>query len=226
MQTRKKVTDCACGQSRGSGPIHRRYGTRLCTFRPAGCVPASPTLRNEGERPTGYTEAMAAAMGVPRVASRAPAALTVADIDRKVTYFHPKIKGSIYLGNPMETCKKVTGLWTVTRNGPRILPSSLIWLVEMYISTCWLPRRLSDAQRRGRTTHWVCRGDGGGRCPPRARTRRLARHLCRQHRSESDRFLPDFSVLILHRKSNGNQCQPGKKWPACGQSRGMGPIHR
>ena len=88
----------------------------------------------------------------------------------------------------METCKKVTGLWTVTRNGPRILPSSVIWLVEMYISTCWLPRGLSDAQRRVRTTHWVYRGDGGGRCPPRARTRRLARHLCRRHRSESDIF--------------------------------------
>ena len=94
--------------------------------------------------------------------------------------------------------------WTVTRNGPRILPSSRIWIVEMYISTCWLPRGLSDAQRRGRTTHWVCRGDGGGRCPPRARTRRLARHLCRQHRSESDIFSPENQRINLLRKSNGN----------------------
>ena len=50
--------------------------------------------------------------------------------------------------------EKVTGLWTVTRNGPT--PSGK-WLVEMYIWTCWLPPHLSDAQRRGRTTHWVYR---------------------------------------------------------------------
>ena len=106
MQTRKKVTDCACGQSRGSGPIHRRYGTRLCTFRPAGCLAASPALRNEGERPTGYTEAMAGAVGVLRTACGAAAALTVANIDRKVTYFHLKIQREIYLGNPMQTRKK------------------------------------------------------------------------------------------------------------------------
>ena len=93
----------------------------------------------------------------------------------------------------MPTRKKVTGLWSVTRNGPK---PSRIWLVEMYIWTCWLPRRLSDAQRRGRTTHWVYRGDGGGRCPPRARTRRLARHLCRQHRSESDIFSPKIQGSI------------------------------
>ena len=113
----------------------------------------------------------------------------------------------------------------VTRNGPRIHPSSKKWIVEMYIWTCWLRPRLPDSQERGRTTHWVYRGDGGGRWPPRARTRRLARHLCRQHRSESDIFLSNFSGLILHRKSNGNQYQPGKKWPACGQSQGMGPNH-
>ena len=92
-------------------------------------------------------------------------------------------------------------LWTVTRKWPN---PSKIWLVEMYIWTYRLPRRLSDAQRRGRTTHWVYRGDGGGRCPPRARTRRLARHLCRQHRSESDIFSPENPSINLLRKSNGN----------------------
>ena len=75
-------------------------------------------------------------MGAPGAASRAPAALTVANIDRKVTYFHPKIQGSIYLGNPMQTRKKVAGLWTVTRNGPDILPSSQIWLLEIHIGSC------------------------------------------------------------------------------------------
>ena len=98
-------------------------------------LPETQTLRNEGERPTGYTEAMAAAVAHRGRAHGAWRAISVANIDRKVTYFHLKIPVSIYLGNPMETCKKVTGLWTVTRNGPRILPSSRIWIVEMYIST-------------------------------------------------------------------------------------------
>ena len=117
-----------------------------CTFGPAGCLAASPTLRDEGERPTGYTEAMAAAVARRGRAHGAWRAISVANIDRKVTYFHLEIPVSIYLGNPMETCKKVTGLWTVTRNGPRILPSSGIWLIEMYIWTYRLPPRLSEAQ--------------------------------------------------------------------------------
>ena len=79
---------------------------------------------------------MAGAVGVLRTARGAAAALTVANIDRKVTYFHPKIKGSIYLGNPMQTRKKVTDLWTVTRNGPDILPSSYWWLRDIHIWTC------------------------------------------------------------------------------------------
>ena len=62
--------------------------------------------------------------------------ICVADIDRKVPYFYQKIKGSIYIGNPMETWKKVTGLWTVTRNGPDILPSSQWWSLNMYIRLC------------------------------------------------------------------------------------------
>ena len=55
-------------------------------------------------------------------------------------------------------------LWTVTRNGPDILPSSQWWSLNMHIRTCRLRRGLSHAQKRGRTAHWVYRGDGGGRC--------------------------------------------------------------
>ena len=190
---------------------HPKYGYSRYTLGPADRVAASHTLSNEAERPTGYTEAMAGSVGVLRTACGAAAALTVANIDRKVTYFHPKIKGSIYIGNPMETWKKVTGLWTVTRNGPDILPSSYSWSLEMYISPCWPRPRLPDSQERGRTTHGVYRGDGGGRCPPRAAHRPPARHLCRSTRSECDTFLSNSSGLILHRKSNGNECQPGKK---------------
>ena len=72
--------------------------------------------------------------------------ISVADIDRKVVYFYLKIKGSIYLGNPMATCKKVTDLWTVTRNGPDILPSSYWWFRDIHIWTCRLRRGLSEAQ--------------------------------------------------------------------------------
>ena len=57
------------------GPIHPGFGTRLCTFRPAGYLAAYPALRDEGERPSGHPEAMAAAVLVPSVASRAPASL-------------------------------------------------------------------------------------------------------------------------------------------------------
>ena len=51
METRKKVADCACGQSRGMGLIHLRYGYATYTFGPAGCVAASRKLRNEGDFP-------------------------------------------------------------------------------------------------------------------------------------------------------------------------------
>ena len=81
-------------------------------------------LRNEGGRPTGDSETVTGAVGVPRVVSRAPAPLFDAEIDRKSPYFHLEIEGSLYLGNPMETRGKVARLWTVTRNGPDILPSS------------------------------------------------------------------------------------------------------
>ena len=75
------------------------------------------------------------------VARRAPPtglqrAISLANIDRKVTHFYLKIKWSIYLGNPMQTRKKVTDLWTVTRNGPDILPSSYWWLRDIHIWTC------------------------------------------------------------------------------------------
>ena len=63
-------------------------------------------------------------------------AISLAHVDRNVTYFHLKIKGSIYIGNPMETWKKVTGLWTVTRNGPDILPSSQWWSLNIHIRLC------------------------------------------------------------------------------------------
>ena len=107
MQTRKKVADCACGQSRGMGLMHLRYGYATYTFGPAGCVAASRKLRNEGERPTGHPETMAGAVGMQRDVSRAPAPLFVAEHDRKSPYFYLEIKGSIFLGNPMQTRKKV-----------------------------------------------------------------------------------------------------------------------
>ena len=44
-------------------------------------------LRNEGERPTGYTEAMAAAVARRGRAHGVWRAISVADIDRKVAYF-------------------------------------------------------------------------------------------------------------------------------------------
>ena len=62
-------------------------GHSRCTFRPAGRVPASQTLRNEGERPTGYTEAMAAAVARRGRAHGVWRDISVVDIDRKVTYF-------------------------------------------------------------------------------------------------------------------------------------------
>ena len=70
------------------GPNHPINGTRLWTFGPAGCVPASQTLRSEGERPTGYTEAMAFAD-----VRRAPPTglqrdISVADLDRNATHFY------------------------------------------------------------------------------------------------------------------------------------------
>ena len=98
MQTRKKVTDCACGQSRGMGRIscpHPRYGYATYTFGPAGRVAASRKLRNEGERPTRHPEAMAGAVGVQRDVSRAPAPLFEISIDRKSPYFYLEIEGSI-----------------------------------------------------------------------------------------------------------------------------------
>ena len=86
MQTRKKVT--GLWTVTRNGPEILKYGYSRCTLGPAGCVAASHTLRNEAERPTGYTEAMAGA-----VARRAPPtglqrAISVANIDRKVTYFY------------------------------------------------------------------------------------------------------------------------------------------
>ena len=96
METQKKVADCACGQSRGMGRIscpHTRNGHSTYTFGPTGCVAASHTLRNEGERPTGYAEAMAAAVARRGRAHGVWRAISVANIDRKVTYFHLKSKG-------------------------------------------------------------------------------------------------------------------------------------
>ena len=73
---------------------------------------------------------------------------------------------------------KVTGLWTVTRNGPDILPSSQIWLRDIHIWTCRPRRRLSEAQKRGRTTHETPRGDGGGRGRAARREPRSGASLC------------------------------------------------
>ena len=105
MQTREKVTGLWTVTRNGPDILPSlKYGYSRCTLGPAGCVAASRTLRDEAERPTGYTEAMAAAVARRGRAHGAWRAISVANIDRKVTYFHPKIKGSIYLGNPMETC--------------------------------------------------------------------------------------------------------------------------
>ena len=110
------------------GRIHPNGGHSRCTFGPAESVAAPHKLRDEGERPTGYTEAMAAAVARRGRAHGVWRAISVANFDRKVPYFYLKTKGSIYLGNPMQTREKVTDLWTVTRNGPDILPSSYWWL--------------------------------------------------------------------------------------------------
>ena len=72
METRKKVPDSACGPSRESGPIHPINGTRLCTFRPAGCLAAYTTLRDEGGRPTGHPDATTGAQGELATACGAP----------------------------------------------------------------------------------------------------------------------------------------------------------
>ncbi len=137
-----------------------------CTFRPDGCVPASQTLSDEPERPTGYTEATAGALGVLLTACGAPATLTRSQTAKIFTGFHR------YRFSKEIQWKKVAGLWTVTRNGPRIQPSSYKWYTVMYIWTCWLRPRLPDSQERGRTTHGVYRGNGGGAGRPGDRLRR------------------------------------------------------
>ena len=107
MQTRKKVAGLWTVTRNGPDILpSSNYGYATCTFGPAGCVAAPHTLRNEGERPTGYAEAMAAAVARRGRAHGVWRAISVANIDRKVTYFHPEIKASIYLGNPMQTRKK------------------------------------------------------------------------------------------------------------------------
>ena len=73
-----------------NGPDLLKYGHSRYTLGPAGCVPASHTLRNEAERPTGYTEAMAAAVARRGRAHGVWRAISVANIDRKVTYFYLK----------------------------------------------------------------------------------------------------------------------------------------
>ena len=83
MRTRKKVTDLWTVTRNGPDPSNCGYAK--CTFGPVGCVAATPTLRNEGERPTGYTEAMAAAVARHRRAHGVWRAISVANIDRKVT---------------------------------------------------------------------------------------------------------------------------------------------
>ena len=100
MPTRKKVTDLWTVTRNGPDPTN--CGHAKCTFGSTDSVAASHKLRDEGERPTGYTEAMAAAVarrGRPHGARRA---ISVAHVDRNVHDFHLKIKGSIYIGNPME----------------------------------------------------------------------------------------------------------------------------
>ena len=86
MPNRKKVTGLWTVTRNGPHPLNNGYSTY--TFGPAGCVAASQTLRDEGERPTGYTEAMAAAVARRGRAHGAWRAISVANIDRKVTYFY------------------------------------------------------------------------------------------------------------------------------------------
>ena len=78
----------------------------------------------------------------------------------------------------MQTREKVARLWTVTRNGPDILPSSQIWLRELHIWTYRLRRGLSHAQKRGRTTHETPRDDGGGGGHAARREPRSGASLC------------------------------------------------
>ena len=94
METRKKVTDLWTVTRNGPDILPSSNGGHSkCTFGPAGCVAASQKLRSEGERPTGYTEAMAAAVARRGRAHGVWRDISVANIDRKVTYFHLKIKG-------------------------------------------------------------------------------------------------------------------------------------
>ena len=119
-----------------NGPDISIGGYATNTFGPADCVGASQKLRSEGERPTGYTEAMAAAVARRGRAHGAWRAISVANIERKVAYFYLKIEGAIYLGNPIQTRGKAAGLWTVTRNGPDILPPSQWWSPKRHIRVC------------------------------------------------------------------------------------------
>ena len=70
------------------GRIHPNGGHSTYTFGSADSVPASRTLSDEGERPTGYTEAMAAAVARRGRAHGVWRAISLADIDRNVTYFY------------------------------------------------------------------------------------------------------------------------------------------
>ena len=100
MRTRKKVTDLWTVTR--NGPDILKYGYSRYTLGPAGCVAASHTLRNEGERPTGYTEAMAAAVASRATPTGLQRAISVANIDRKVTYFYRDSSVGFYIVNPME----------------------------------------------------------------------------------------------------------------------------
>ena len=70
-----------------NGPDISIGGYATYTVGPAGCVGPSQKLRSEGERPTGYTEAMAAAVARRGRAHGVWRDISVVDIDRKVTYF-------------------------------------------------------------------------------------------------------------------------------------------
>ena len=74
-----------------NGPDISIGGYATYTFGPADCVGASQKLRSEGERPTGYAEAMAAADARRGRAHGVWRAISVADIDLKVACFHLKI---------------------------------------------------------------------------------------------------------------------------------------
>ena len=73
-------------------------------------------------------------------------AISVANIDRKVACFYLKIKGSIYLGNPMEMNANPEKSGRPVDSHEEWAGSIKLWSRKIYIWTYRLRRCLSEAQ--------------------------------------------------------------------------------